>query len=88
FFLLTLGSSIRDGWLAWRTRNRFFGPIGLAISAAIIGQMVHMIVDIFNSRLQVQYLWVLFGLAASARSIAQFESSYPVTETAVEGDDV
>lgn len=73
FFLLALGSSIRDGFLAWHSRNRFFAPIGLAISAAIIGQMVHMIVDIFNSRLQVQFLWVLFGLAFAARSIANKE---------------
>ena len=36
--------------------------------------MLHMIVDIFNSRTQVQTLWALLGTVAAIRMIAMHEA--------------
>jgi hypothetical protein len=40
--------------------------VGVAVLAAVIGQMLHMAVDIFNSRTQVQMLWLMIGFAAAS----------------------
>jgi hypothetical protein len=63
-FLLALGNGVRYGFVAWMRRSPFLSPLGLGCAAAVLGHSVHMFVDIFNSRAQVQMLWVLFGLLA------------------------
>ena len=37
-------------------------PIALGLTMAIVGQMLHMFVDVFNSRVQIQMLWLCAGL--------------------------
>lgn len=69
-FLLVVSGGIRDGMSAWFSRNRYLGPIGFGLAVAIAGHMLHMIVDIFNSRTQVQTLWALLGTVAAIRMIA------------------
>ncbi len=69
-FFVLLGSGIRNSISVWMTRNRLLAPLGLGLAVAIMGNMVHMIVDIFNSRPQVFSLWTLLGLAAAMRVIA------------------
>ena len=64
-FLLVLANSIRYGIVAWLRCDRLISPLGLACAAALVGHMVHMLVDIFNSRSQVQALWVMFGVSAA-----------------------
>ncbi len=39
--------------------------IGLALGAGILGQMLHMFVDVFHSKPQVQALWIACGLIAA-----------------------
>lgn len=70
-FLLMMGNSVRYGISAWRKqRTRLLAVLGLGLSAAILGHMVHMLVDIFNSRSQVQLLWAVFGIAAAVYKLS------------------
>ena len=64
-FLFVMGNGIRYGLAAWARYDRLISPLGFACAAAIVGHMVHMLVDIFNSRSQVQALWVMFGISAA-----------------------
>ena len=73
-FLFVVSNGVRDGVTAWVSRNRFLGPIGFGLAIGIIGHMLHMIVDIFNSRTQVQTLWALLGTVAAIRMIAMHEA--------------
>lgn len=72
-FLSVLAMGIRQGLATWFTRQKNLAPIGLALAAAIVGHMLHMFVDVFNSRTQVQILWVILGLSAAAWRLAQSE---------------
>ena len=69
-FLVVLGNSIRQGLFAWRQRDRYLSPLGLGCVAAIVGHMVHMLVDIFNSRSQVQTLWTILGITAAVYQLS------------------
>jgi O-antigen ligase len=69
-FLILLGSGIRDAFATWKSGNRILAPIGIGIMVAILGNMLHMFVDIFNSRPQVHSLWAMLGLVAAIRVIA------------------
>ncbi len=59
WFLL---ATIRRGWQCWTFGDRLLSPLALGFAAAIIGQMMHMNVDIFKARPQVQLLWLIAGL--------------------------
>lgn len=74
-FLLILGNGLRHGLTAWATRDRLLSPLGLACAAAISGHMVHMLVDIFNSRPQVQTLWAILGITAAIYQQSQVKSA-------------
>ena len=54
--------TIRRGWQCWKLQDRFLSPLALGFTAAIIGHMIHMYVDLFNGRPQVQLLWLIAGL--------------------------
>lgn len=83
-FLAVLGHGIRNGVAVWLTRDRFWSPLGLAVAAAILGHSIHMAVDVFNSRTQVQMLWVVLGLSAAIYRLAVLESQrVRVTRTVV-----
>ena len=64
-FLVLLGSSLRRGWQGWQLADRSLAALALALAASLIGQMMHMGVDIFNSRPQVQMLWLLAGIVTA-----------------------
>ena len=72
-FLWFLGSSIRSGWRCWQTQDPFLAPIGLALSCAIIGHMVHMNFDIFQNRPLVQVLWMCCALSLAMFNILKSE---------------
>ncbi len=63
-FLAFLFSTIFQGWKTWRIGDRLLSTIALALVAGIAGQMIHMGVDVFNSRQQVQMLWCCAGVVA------------------------
>jgi putative inorganic carbon (HCO3(-)) transporter len=64
-FVWFLLSTLRTGWNAWQRQDPFLAPIALGLTVAIAGQMVHMMVDIFDGRPQVQTLWLCAGLIAA-----------------------
>lgn len=72
-FLLVLSNGLIQGLRTWFLKDRFLAPIGLALAVAIFGNMLHMVVDVFNSRTQVQVLWLILGLAAAVSAIAERE---------------
>lgn len=70
-FLWFLVSTLRRGWRLWRGNDPLRGPIALGLTAGIIGQMVHMNVDIFQSRPQVQLLWLLAALLVAMEHVEE-----------------
>lgn len=66
FFLLT---TIYQGWRGWLLKDRLLSPIALAFGAAIMGQMIHMTVDIFKGRPQVQLLWLVAAIIIAIQKI-------------------
>jgi O-antigen ligase len=61
-FLWFLIATIRRGWQCWKFNDRFLSPLGFGIAAALMGGMVHMFVDVFRSRPDIQMLWLSAGL--------------------------
>ena len=68
-FLWFLTVTLRRGWVRWRRSDPLLSPLALGLTAAIAGQMLHMFVDIFNSRSAVQLLWVVAALIAAMSRI-------------------
>lgn len=72
-FLAILLNGVKQGFLSWRLRTTDLSTLGLACVAAIAGHSLHMAVDIFNSRTQVQMLWCVLGLTAATYKLSQAE---------------
>ncbi len=77
-FLFVLGNGVRQGIVSWSQRHVILSPLGLGCAAAILGHSLHMIVDIFNSRPQVQTLWLVLGVAALTYRFATNFGGVPV----------
>ncbi|MCU0718688.1 MAG: O-antigen ligase family protein [Pirellula sp.] len=73
FFAILL-NGVKQGLLSWRWRKPDLSTLGLACVAAIAGHSLHMAVDIFNSRTQVQMLWCMLGLTAAIYKLSRVES--------------
>jgi O-antigen ligase len=73
-FLGFLAVTIRRGWLGWRLNDRLLSPIALGLMSGIMGQMVHMFVDLFRSRPQVQLLWTAAALITAIVLIGKREA--------------
>ena len=72
-FLTFLVVTLRRGWRAGRSGHPYAAPVALGLTFAIVGQMVHMLVDIFQSRPQVQLLWVAAALIAAMAALPRRE---------------
>jgi putative inorganic carbon (hco3(-)) transporter len=68
-FLWFLAVTLRRGWVGWRGSDPLLSPLALGFTAALAGQMIHMFVDIFNSRSAVQLLLVVAALIAAMSRI-------------------
>ena len=75
-FLWFLAATFRHGWQRWKRDDAVLSPLALGFTAGLAGQMVHMHVDIFNSRPQVQLLMTVAALLA-AMSRMPGQSSLP-----------
>ncbi len=64
-FVWFLLATLWAGWRGWLAQNRLLAPLALGLGAAVLGQMLHMTVDVFNSRPQVQTLWLCAGLVTA-----------------------
>lgn len=74
-FLWFLLATLRQGWACWRLNDRFLSPLAMGFTAGIAGQMVHMFVDIFDSRPLVQGLWLVAGLLAAVRNLGAADAA-------------
>jgi O-antigen ligase len=68
-FLTLLLNATKQGILSWRSRVEGLSVLGLACIAAVAGHALHMAVDVFNSRTQVQMLWCVLGLTAAVYKV-------------------
>jgi O-antigen ligase len=66
WFLLT---TLRRGWQCWKRADPLLAPLALGFTAALMGQMLHMQVDIYSSRPQVQLLFVVAALLGAMSRI-------------------
>ncbi len=64
-YILFLLVTVKRGWQVWRKAEPALALIGLALTAAVLGQMLHMFVDVFHGRPQVQLLWLVAALISS-----------------------
>ncbi|HBE69327.1 MAG TPA: hypothetical protein DDW52_14365 [Planctomycetaceae bacterium] len=65
-FLAMLATGVICCLMTLRLQNRFSQLVALTTFAALGGHMLHLFVDIFNSRVQVQCLWLTLGIAVAA----------------------
>ncbi|MFX0195382.1 MAG: O-antigen ligase family protein [Candidatus Hodarchaeota archaeon] len=73
-FIWFLFATLRRGWHCWKFEDRLLSPLALGFTVAIMGHMIHMLVDVFNSRPDVQLLWLVAGLITAMYSIAREET--------------
>lgn len=69
-FLGFLASTILCGYRCWRSNDRLLASIGLGLTMGVFGHLLHMNLDLFNTRPQIQILWLMCGLVASIEAIA------------------
>lgn len=81
-FLAVIGTGYRYGIATWRSRDPALAAIGLSLFAALAGHSVHMAVDVFNSRTQVQMLWCVLGLAAAVYKLSRPSTTQPFSRSA------
>jgi putative inorganic carbon (HCO3(-)) transporter len=61
-YLWFLLATLRRGWQRWKRTDPLLSPLALGFTAALMGQMLHMHLDLFNSRAHVQLLFVVAAL--------------------------
>jgi O-antigen ligase len=69
FFLMTIWGGIK----CWGYQDRFFSPIVLGLTAAMSSQLLHMQLDLFNERPQIQMLLLISGLFVAITKIKKRE---------------
>jgi hypothetical protein len=72
-FLWFLFATLHRGWRRWKRGDAFLSPLALGFTAALTGQMVHMHLDVFSSRPQVQ---LLMTVAAIITAVSRMESGH------------
>lgn len=68
-FLWFLLATLRRGWQRWKRADPLLSPLALGFTAALMGQMLHMQVDIFSTRPLVQLLFVVAALISAMSRI-------------------
>jgi O-antigen ligase len=68
-FLWFLVASLRRGWREWTRADPVLSPIALSFTAALLGNMEHMLLDIFNGRALVQALWLISALIVAISNV-------------------
>jgi putative inorganic carbon (HCO3(-)) transporter len=64
-FMWFLITTIRHGIREWRLSDPLLSPVALGFTAGLVGQMVHMQVDLLNDRPQLQLLVTVAALLGS-----------------------
>ena len=68
-FLWFLGSTLRRGFWCVSAGASTVAPVAAGLTAALLGQFVHMTVELFQSRPQIQLLWLVAGLLTAMRAL-------------------
>jgi putative inorganic carbon (hco3(-)) transporter len=66
WFLIVI---IRRGWQGWMFKDRLLSSLALGFTAAIVGHLSHMFVDVFHNRPIAQLLWLSAGLFTAMRNL-------------------
>jgi O-antigen ligase len=64
-FVVFLGAAVWGGWQCWSRNDPYLAPVGLGIMAGLLGEMLHMTVEVCRGRPVNQLLWILAGLVAA-----------------------
>jgi len=72
-FFAFLGTSLFQCWRIIKSGDEVFAPIALGFMGAMFGRMAHMNFDIFNSRADVEIMWVSVGIIAAMFAIIRRE---------------
>jgi O-antigen ligase len=81
-FVAFLLSIVYCGWRVWQLRDPLLSVLALAIAVTVMGQMVHMFVDLFNSRAYIQTLWCCAAMVLAMQRIAEAEATSAMRGTA------
>ncbi|HEY3108098.1 MAG TPA: O-antigen ligase family protein [Chloroflexota bacterium] len=76
-FLCYLLATIWAGWRGWQLRDRLLSPLALGLTAAIVGHLVHMSVDLFSGRPQAQTLWTCAALLVAIGRVGRERRESP-----------
>jgi putative inorganic carbon (HCO3(-)) transporter len=79
-FVVFLFGTLRGGWRCRRISDQALALLSIGLMAGVLGQIIHMMVDILNGRQQVQLLVIVAGLLAALVAIKR-ESDPVVTPT-------
>jgi putative inorganic carbon (hco3(-)) transporter len=79
-FVWFLAATVVYGLRCLRSADRMIVGLAAGLLAGLFGTMVHMYVDIFQSRAQVQVLWLMAGLLAAMALLSQTGSTTEVAE--------
>lgn len=68
-FVLFLLVTVWRGWQCGKLHDALASPVALGFMAGLAGHMVHMFLDFFSSRTEIQLLWLICGLIAAMNRI-------------------
>jgi putative inorganic carbon (HCO3(-)) transporter len=77
-YLAFLFGSLRKGWECWKLSDRFLSVLALGFTAAIVGHMVHMSVDLFRVGPVQELLWLFAALLTAMRRMSAAPSASEV----------
>lgn len=77
-FVTFLLGALRNGWRCRRITDQALSMLSVGLMAGVLGQMIHMMVDILNGRQQVQLLMIVAGLLVALVAIKR--ETDPATE--------
>jgi len=77
-FVTFLLGALRNGWRCRRITDQALSILSVGLMAGVLGQMIHMMVDILNGRQQVQLLMIVAGLLVALVAIKR--ETDPATE--------
>lgn len=74
-YLAFLFGALRAGWRCWKQNDRYLSMLALCITAAIVGDLVHMNFDVFQIGPVQELLWLLAGLLIPMQRLCASVSS-------------
>jgi O-antigen ligase len=85
-YLWFLAATIAVGLRQARSRDPVLAVLAVALAASVAGQMLHMGVDLFHARPQVQSLWLVAGLLVAISRFVPSRIDPRLRRSVVAGD--